>query len=130
MHEKTSEAIKGVLFLAGFVLLAVGVSICVAMDLEGRGEARIVAILIGAACGVIVAWMLACIVQRIRCAVWRLSRGYPFARGDVVEITSGRHRGQHGEVVSVGQAPWIVEIAFHDQPGTDRFWAGHLRRVS
>jgi len=110
-----------------FLLLAVALGIGLAIRMVDRGIGYGSSVLFGATCGVLGAWLVGVLYQSLRCVFWRFTRGYPFVAGDVVEVTRGPRRGSLGSVVSVGQAPWDLEVALQGEEGTQWFSAGQVR---
>ena len=129
MKAERSERVRDLRFLAFYVVLNVAVGTYIAIMMESHGYAWTGAIPIGAACSVVAFHIFADIFNTIHCAIWRRTRGYPFAKGDLVEVTSGPYCGAHGRVVWIGQAPWIFEIAIENTHGLSEFSAGCLRKV-
>jgi hypothetical protein len=129
MNAKHSERARALLVLAFYLLLNVTVGTCIAIVMQSRGYGWIASILLGAASSVYAFALLADIINHIRYAIWRRTRGYPFAKGDFVEVTSGSLRGAHGRVVALGQAPWVFEVEIENTHRTNEFSAGRLRKV-
>jgi hypothetical protein len=112
-----------------FLAVALIVGTCITVAAETDGCSRAAAIGIGAFGGVVTAWLPLYLLQSLRCTIWRWTRGYPFAKGDIVEITSRPHCGLRGRVMSIGQAPWILEVFVESAGEADTFSAGQLRKL-
>jgi hypothetical protein len=100
----------------------------IAVVAESRGCSRFGSIAMGAGYSVVGSWFVGYLYGSARCAVWRLTRGYPFVKGDIVTITSGPHRGDCGRVVTIGQAPWILGIELDKSNQITYFSVGELKR--
>jgi hypothetical protein len=120
---------KSLALLASYLVAAVLLGLVVAIVSENRGSSRLSSIALGATFGFFATWLPLVLVQSIRCALWRFTRGYPFVQGSIVHITSGPHRGRCGRLVGVGHVPWIVEVEFlTSERGRNWYSAGRLRQ--
>lgn len=115
-----------------YALATIVSSILFASEFQERGSARVVAAFTGAACGVALVWMAWAMTFSVWRAIWRRTRGYPFAIDDVVEVTSGDKRGRTGRVRSYDQAVWHFQVDVEASAGKEEpQWisAGRLRKV-
>jgi len=124
-----SEEASALRFWTFYLGLNVTVGCGIAVVLESRGYPWTAAIPLGAMSSVLAVSVFTCVCQAIRCAVWRSTRGYPFAKGDVVEVTSGPLRGMRGRIALIGQGSSLFYVAIEGRDDTMSFSAAQLRKV-
>lgn len=121
---------------AGCLLLIIATiasSLLFACTFQERGSPLVLSAFMGAACGVVLVWLACALPFATFQIVWRKTRGYPFAIGDMVEITGGDKRGRHGRVRSHDQGVWHFQGDDEDKDGrieSHLISAGRLGKVS
>jgi hypothetical protein len=71
----------------------------------------------GACCGVFLVTQGIAIAFAVRRVIWRRTRRYPFAEGDLVEITRGIDCGRRGQVCGHDQGIWHFQIRLTSDDG-------------
>ena len=90
------------------------VAIIVTVVLQSSGSPLVFSVMIGASVGVLGVWF---VVRYTWMAAMCISRGAPFRPGDRVEVTSGQHRGEIGEVIDRLPDRCAVRVTLVDETG-------------
>jgi len=119
--------------LISFLLATVLLSAWIALEFEGQDIPRIPSVFFAAFLATCVSVHIAASYGGAVRAFWRRTRGYPFVRGDSVEVIRGPLRGAQGHIISLDQGHWNFGIAFGDPEGdytSEWLSAWKLRKVS
>lgn len=111
------------------LLLTVSLGVYISLALVDQGCGYLASVAYGAVASVLLVVVVYSLPFAACRLVWRRTRGYPFAAGDMVMVTGGPWAGTQGRVVGFDQGLIEFEVALGDGGKTVWLPAWRLRRV-